>query len=75
MTAITFGPYKATVVQIHDGDTIDVDIVLIPRAGDIDPGMYPVFENYRAYDTSLPTNDVYYGGLIRGVSQAEVTVP
>lgn len=24
----SFGPYKATVVAIHDGDTIDVDIVL-----------------------------------------------
>lgn len=27
----TFGPYRATVVGIHDGDTIDVDIVLWPR--------------------------------------------
>ena len=25
----TFGPYKATVVEIHDGDTIDVDLVLV----------------------------------------------
>jgi endonuclease YncB( thermonuclease family) len=24
----TFGPYKATVVAIHDGDTIDVDVQL-----------------------------------------------
>lgn len=24
----TFGPYKATVVNVHDGDTIDVDIIL-----------------------------------------------
>ena len=27
---MTFGPYKATVVNIHDGDTIDVDLVLAP---------------------------------------------
>jgi endonuclease YncB( thermonuclease family) len=25
----TYGPYRATVVNIHDGDTIDVSIVLI----------------------------------------------
>lgn len=27
----TFGPYRATVVAVHDGDTFDVDIVLWPR--------------------------------------------
>lgn len=27
----TFGPYAATVVAIHDGDTIDVDVVLHPQ--------------------------------------------
>jgi micrococcal nuclease len=26
----TYGPYKATVVKIHDGDTLDVDLLLIP---------------------------------------------
>jgi endonuclease YncB( thermonuclease family) len=29
----TFGPYQATVAAIHDGDTIDVDLVLIPHTG------------------------------------------
>jgi endonuclease YncB( thermonuclease family) len=28
MTAVTFGPYQAIVVEIHDGDTVDVDIML-----------------------------------------------
>lgn len=28
---MTFGPYKATVARIHDGDTITVDIVLAKR--------------------------------------------
>ena len=28
----TFGPYLAQVVNIHDGDTIDVDIVLVKAA-------------------------------------------
>lgn len=32
-----FGPYKATVVNLHDGDTIDVDIVLCPT-GKVRPG-------------------------------------
>lgn len=31
----TFGPYTATVVTIHDGDTIDVDLVLIPKTGKV----------------------------------------
>src|SRR5437868_2041758 len=26
-----FGPYQATVVAIHDGDTLDVDVVLWPH--------------------------------------------
>ena len=29
----TFGPYQATVAAIHDGDTVDVDLVLIPHTG------------------------------------------
>jgi len=29
----TFGPYKATVAAIHDGDTIDVDLVLVEHIG------------------------------------------
>lgn len=36
-----FGPYKATVVNLHDGDTIDVDIVLAKtgrHALDVDLG-------------------------------------
>jgi hypothetical protein len=40
----------------------------------IDQNMYPIFENYRAYDTTLPTNDVYYGGLIRGSTQTDVAI-
>ena len=39
MTA--FGPYKATVVAIHDGDTVDLDVVLWPHskvASDVDVG-------------------------------------
>jgi endonuclease YncB( thermonuclease family) len=43
VTALTFGPYKATVVEIHDGDTIDVDITLVPamthrKRADVDLG-------------------------------------
>lgn len=39
----TFGPYKATVANVHDGDTIDVSVVLVPgrtkrKATDIDCG-------------------------------------
>lgn len=39
----TYGPYAATVVAIHDGDTFDVDITLVPskshrRLADVDLG-------------------------------------
>jgi Polysaccharide lyase len=43
--------------------------------GTVDSGMYPLFENYRAFSSSLPTNDVYYGGLAVGSSQADVALP
>jgi endonuclease YncB( thermonuclease family) len=29
VTGVPFGPYSATVVSIHDGDTLSVDIVLV----------------------------------------------
>jgi micrococcal nuclease len=29
VTGVPFGPYSATVVSIHDGDTLNVDIVLV----------------------------------------------
>lgn len=38
-------------------------------------GIYPLFENYRPYTTSLPTNDVFYGGLLKGASLSDVSVP
>lgn len=33
MTVKTFGPYQATVSEIHDGDTIAVDVVLAHPTG------------------------------------------
>ena len=38
-------------------------------------GVYPLFQNYRPFTNTLPTNDVYYGGLIKGASLADVTIP
>jgi hypothetical protein len=39
-------------------------------------GVYPVFENYRFQNTTLTwTNDVYYGGLVKGASRADVSLP
>jgi hypothetical protein len=38
-----------------------------------DPATYPIFQNYRIYDAGLPVNDVYYGGLIKGSTQFDVT--
>ena len=45
------------------------------RTGDILDNIYPIFENYRKYDTSLPTNTVYYGGIIKGSIPADVAIP
>lgn len=46
------------------------------RSGEtVDDRMFPVFGNYRAYDTSLPTNAIYYGGLLVGATRKEVTAP
>jgi hypothetical protein len=45
------------------------------RNGQVDNDMYPIFENYRGYTTTLGTTDVYYGGLILGSTQTDVTVP
>jgi hypothetical protein len=41
----------------------------------VDTGMYPIFANYRKYDTTVPTTDVYFGGLLVGDTQADVTAP
>jgi micrococcal nuclease len=34
---VTYGPYRATVVKIHDGDTLDVDLLLF-HAGKVAAG-------------------------------------
>jgi hypothetical protein len=43
-------------------------------------GLYPVFENYRPANGRIGniirrTNSVYYGGLVKGISLADVTIP
>ena len=45
------------------------------RSGDALDNVYPIFENYRKYDTSLPTNIVYYGGIIKGATASDVAIP
>jgi Polysaccharide lyase len=42
--------------------------------GTIDTAMYPIFGNYRPRDPGLPTNEIYYGGLIVGPTRSQVTV-
>jgi hypothetical protein len=42
--------------------------------GTVDSAMYPIFGNYRPNDSRLPTNEIYYGGLIVGKTRAQVTV-
>lgn len=51
------------------------DVSTMWRSGSTaDPATYPIFQNYRYYDATLPTNDVYFGDLIRGSTQGDVTV-
>jgi hypothetical protein len=76
---ITWGAHMDGALQVWVNGVKYVDVTGISNlwysGTTVDSNTYPVFENYRYYDTSLPTNDVYYGGLIRGSTQADVTVP
>jgi Polysaccharide lyase len=76
---VTWGAHKNGALQVWTNgvkwvDQTGVD-TMWESGGTADPSMYPVFENYRYYDTSLPTDIMYYGGLIKGATQADVAVP
>jgi hypothetical protein len=76
---VTWGAHMDGSLQVWIDGTQYVNVTGISNlwysGSTVDNGMYPIFENYRAYDTTLPTNDVYYGGLIKGSTQADVTIP
>jgi Polysaccharide lyase len=40
-----------------------------------DAGPYPLLYNYRRYDSSLPRDIFYFGGLIRGSTATDVEIP
>jgi hypothetical protein len=77
--AVTWGDHKSGAVHLWiDGtDVVNVsgiDNMWYSSAGQA--GLYPVFENYRPYSPSIgSTNDVYYGGLVKGSSLTDVRVP
>jgi Polysaccharide lyase len=76
---ITWGAHMNGALQVWINGTKYVDVSGISNmwysGSVVDAGMYPIFENYRAADTSLPTNIVYYGGIIRGSTATDVDVP
>ncbi len=76
---ITWDAYQRAALQLWIDGVKYADVsgvsTLWRSDSTVDSGMYPVLENYRYYDSSLPTNDVYYGGLITGSTQTDVTVP
>jgi Polysaccharide lyase len=76
---ITWGAHMNGALQVWIDGVKYVDVTGISNlwysGTTVDNNAYPVFENYRYYDVMLPTNDVYYGGLLTGSSQADVTVP
>ncbi|MGI8886634.1 MAG: fibronectin type III domain-containing protein [Gaiellaceae bacterium] len=76
---VTWGAHMNGSLQVWIDGTKFVDVAGISNVwysgSTIDNGIYPVFENYRAYDTSLPTNTVYYGGLVKGSARSDVAIP
>jgi hypothetical protein len=75
---VTWGAHMNGAIQLWIDGVKYVDVAGICNlwySGTTDGVNYALFENYRKYDTSLPINDVYYGGLLTGTTQADVTVP
>jgi len=76
---ITWGDHGAGSVRLWiDGmqvvDASGIDNMWYGAAGQA--GLYPVFENYRPYSPDVnATNIVYYGGLVKGSTRADVQVP
>jgi Polysaccharide lyase len=77
-TRIKWDAYQNGSVEVWINDAQYVDLSGIStwwRSGSSLDNDYPIFENYRKYDNTLPANIVYYGGLIRGSTQADVAIP
>jgi hypothetical protein len=76
---ITWGAHKDGSLQVWIDGSKYVDVAGISdmwySGSTVDAGMYAELTNYRYYDTTLPTNDVYFGGFITGSTQADVAVP
>ena len=44
--------------------------------GQVDTNIYPIWENYRAYNPGINwENHIYYGGMLKGSNRIDVTVP
>lgn len=75
---ITWGAQKNGAFQIWTNGRRWVDAHRVSnmwyRGTDIDTQIYPIFQNYRGYSTTVPAASVYYGGLITGASRRDVTV-
>jgi hypothetical protein len=76
---VSWSPYMRGTLEVWFDGLKYVDVRGISNmwysGSTIDSGIYPIFTNYRPYDTSLPINVVYYGGLIRGTTRADVGIP
>jgi hypothetical protein len=76
---VTWGAHMNGSVELWIDGTRYVDVSGVSNmwysGTTVDTGMYVLFQNYRTYDNTLPDSIFYYGGLIRGSTQADVTVP
>lgn len=75
---IKWNAYQNGEVEVWINDVRYVNEIGIStwwRNGDLLDNVYPILENYRKYDTSLPTNIVYYGGIVKGSTAADVAIP
>jgi Polysaccharide lyase len=76
---ITWGAHKDGAVQLWIDGVKWVDVTGVSNmwysGSTVDSGMYVELTNYRQYDTSLPTNSLFFGGIVTGATQADVAVP
>jgi hypothetical protein len=56
-------------------DVSGVSTLWRDASNNVDTKTYPELLNYRKADSSLPTSIMYYGGLIRGSTLADVVIP
>jgi hypothetical protein len=77
---ITWGDHRTGAMAVwFDGtkyaDVTGIDDMVYSASTGQQWGVYPKFAHYRKYNTSYPATDVWFSGLVRGSTLADVTLP